>query len=153
MRCHQWHFPCSVQHLIIAKHGLHVCLEGMQGGEDKTHDWDSARGRAGARMETVSLTRTLSLCHGLWHPPVLKWMRQSGTSSKPKLNKIYTWIFMTLEITIETICYLSRFCYFPLSYLRYVRNHVFKVKSWHQSAWAPPHRDTAQRTEVKRKVF
>ena len=38
MRCDQWHFSCSVQHLIIAEHGLHVCLDGMQGGEDKTHD-------------------------------------------------------------------------------------------------------------------
>ena len=37
MRCHQWHFSC-VQHLIIAEHGLHVCLDEMQGGEDKTHD-------------------------------------------------------------------------------------------------------------------
>ena len=59
MRCHQWHFSCSVQHLIIAEHGLHVCLEGMQGGEDKTHDWDSGASRGedgGCLLDTDSVT-------------------------------------------------------------------------------------------------
>ena len=48
-------------------------------------------------------------------------MSRIMTPACTQVDEAVMTVFMTLEITIETICYLSRFCYFPLSYLRYVK--------------------------------